>query len=126
MGYGFECEEVKLTHELDRIQDRLDRYLLENHIRKKCFSAKLENSGKIFKGFMGFLSEDISDCPGDLEEVEIETGKYLKFGNLPVSDNITSRLVVDKKVRTFLAENNIRTDWVRFSSGKNSYLRIIN
>ncbi|MGJ4745305.1 hypothetical protein ACQV5M_03005 [Leptospira sp. SA-E8] len=125
-GYGFECEEDKFAYESDRIRDRLDQHVLKNHIRKKSLVAKYESFGRIFKGFIGFLEEDVSFFSGDLEEVEIETGKYLKFRNLSGADELETQLDIDKKVRTYLEENNIRTDWMRFSSRKNSYLRIIN
>ncbi|PKA17275.1 hypothetical protein [Leptospira haakeii] len=126
LGYGFACEEGELSYESNRIRDRLDRYLLENHIPKRCIAEKFENFGKVFKGFIGFFEEDIPGFSKNLEEVEIETGKYLKFGNLSSEDDLGARFCINKKVQTYLEENNIRTDWMRFSSGKNSYLRIIN
>lgn len=125
-GYGFECEERKLIYESTRIRDRLDRYLMKNRISRKCIAVKYESSERIFKGFIGFISEDVPISPIDLEEVEIETGKYLKFGNLYGTDCFGVRFCFDKSVRTFLEKNNIRTDWMRFSAGRNSYLRIIN
>lgn len=126
LGYGFVCEEGKLSYESNRIRDRLDLFLLENHIQKKCPAAKYESFGRIFKGFIGFFEEDVSFFSGDLEEMEIETGKYLKFGNSSIHAEAGERFCVDKRIQTYLEENNIRTDWMRFSSGKNSYLRIIN
>ncbi|TGK37657.1 hypothetical protein [Leptospira andrefontaineae] len=126
IGYGFTCEEGELSYESNRIRDRLERFLLENHIQRKCLATKYESFGKIFKGFIGFLEEDISTLPRDLEEAEIETGKYLKFGNFSGTDDFGAKFCVNKKVQTYLEENNIRTDWMRFSSGKNSYIRIIN
>ncbi|GBF39306.1 hypothetical protein LPTSP1_23070 [Leptospira johnsonii] len=125
-GYGFECKEEQLLQESIRIRDRLDRYLLENRISKKCFAAKYESYERIFRGFVGFFNEDLSVFTRDLEEVEIETGKYLKFGNLHGTNELGAGFGVSKRVRTYLEENNIRTDWIGFSSGRNSYLRIIN
>ncbi|MEI1277825.1 hypothetical protein V6Z05_05815 [Leptospira venezuelensis] len=125
-GYSFECEEAELIHVLDRIKVRLEGYLSTYSIRKKYYVTKLENSGKIFKGFIGLDEEYISSFAKDLEEIEIETGKYLKFGNFSVGDNITERIGVGEKIQTYLIENNIRTDWMRFSFGRDSYLRIVN
>ncbi|TGL34749.1 hypothetical protein EHQ52_09650 [Leptospira koniambonensis] len=126
LGYGFECEEEEINYQSNRIRDRLDRYLLENQIQKKSFAAKCESSGRMFKGFIGFFAEGISYFPEDLEEVEIETGKYLKFWNSPLVDGTILEFCADKRIQTYLEENNIRTDWMRFSSGRNSYLRVIN
>ncbi|PJZ50911.1 hypothetical protein [Leptospira saintgironsiae] len=126
LGYGFACEEGEVVNESKLILDRLDRYLVENHIPKKRFTEKYERFGKVLKGFIGFLEEDISFLSGDFEEVEIETGKYLKFGNSSIVVAAGEWFYVDKRIQTYLEENNIRTDWMRFSSGKNSYLRIIN
>ncbi|PJZ78493.1 hypothetical protein CH365_04065 [Leptospira neocaledonica] len=128
-GYGFECEERKFAYELDRTRVRLDRYLLENHIPKRFFAEKYESFGKVLKGFIGFFEEAPSDFPEKLEEAEIETGKYLKFGNsftVNRVDKSNTSFCVDKRIHAYLEENNIRTDWMRFSSGRNSYLRIIN
>ena len=129
-GYGFECEEGEFVFESDRIRARLDRYLMENHIRKKSFAEKYESSGKCFKGFIGFLEEDIPAFLRNLEEAEIETGKYLKFENSHMANEKAETLGIqfcfNKKVQTYLEENNIRTDWARFFSGRNAYLRVIN
>lgn len=126
IGYGFTCEEDELSYESNRIRDRLERFLLENHIKRKCLAEKYESSEKIFKGFIGFIEEDDSDFPEEFEEAEIETGKYLKFGNSYLATQTGMQLYVDKRIQTYLEENNIRTDWMMFSSGKNSYIRIIN
>ncbi|TGK08271.1 hypothetical protein EHO58_06645 [Leptospira selangorensis] len=126
LGYGFECEEGELVYESILIRDRLDRYLMDNYIQKRSFAEKYESLGKVYKGFIGFLEEDIPVFSRNLEEAEVETGKYLKFGNLSCEDDLRERFCVNKKIRIYMEENNIRTDWMRFSSGKNSYLRIIN
>lgn len=125
-GYRFECKEGESVYESDNIRNRLDPYLSENNIRKKCFVSKYENYGRILKGFIGFFEEDISVFHGDLEEVVIETGKYLKFGNSRIVDDFGKQQCFDEKIQNYLCENNIRTDWMRFSSGRNSYLRVIN
>ncbi|WP_243396200.1 hypothetical protein [Leptospira hartskeerlii] len=87
---------------------------------------KYENAGKSFRGFIGFLQENSFDFPEELEEAEIETGKYLKLGNSSVIDQVRAQLYIDRRIQKYLDENNIKTDRMKFCSGRNLYLRIIN
>lgn len=106
------------------MEKKMNRYLRSRSIQVEMFVEK--GASRSQETFLGFIPKDPDFFDPNLEEAEIETGKYLKgsVGYFTKSDPVSG-------IRTFLSGNNIRTDgtWLRMDrngKSKDVYIRVCN
>ncbi|TGL63423.1 hypothetical protein [Leptospira sarikeiensis] len=126
LGFGFESNEKDLIQNSSFMRKRLGQWIRKNRIQTLCFVERIEKIEGSYIGFIGFAPREYLKFGNELEADEFGTGKYLKIDYSPLSGG-------KSKIRTFMKENNIRTDGSKiyvsekpdFSKGS-LYLRIMN